>query len=114
MDGGASRGRTWKSAGSGSARGDGLIAADNAANRDPAQFPEPDRLDVTRQARGHLAFGYGVHQCLGQALARIELQVACGALYRRIPTLRLAIPLREVKFKHDMVVHGVHELPVTW
>ncbi|GAA3556143.1 cytochrome P450 [Amycolatopsis ultiminotia] len=95
-------------------KGDGLIGADNVANRDPSKFPEPDRLDVTRKARHHVAFGYGVHQCLGQALARVELQVVCRTLYRRIPTLRLAVPLNEVKFKHDMVVYGVHELPVTW
>ncbi|MFI6213086.1 cytochrome P450 [Nocardia brasiliensis] len=95
-------------------QGDGLITADNVANRDPARFPDPDRLDVTREARHHLAFGYGIHQCLGQALARVELQVVYRTLYRRIPTLRLAVALDEVEFKHDMVVYGVHELPVTW
>ncbi|AFT99670.1 cytochrome P450 [Nocardia brasiliensis] len=95
-------------------QGDGLITADSVANRDPARFPDPDRLDVTREARHHLAFGYGIHQCLGQALARVELQVAYRTLYRRIPTLRLAVALDEVEFKDDMVVYGVHELPVTW
>ncbi|MFE9577317.1 cytochrome P450 [Nocardia sp. NPDC006044] len=95
-------------------KGDGLITADSVANRDPAQFPEPDRLDVTREARHHLAFGYGIHHCLGHALARLELQVVYRTLYRRIPTLRLAVALDEVEFKHDMVVYGVHELPVTW
>ncbi|KIA64331.1 cytochrome P450 [Nocardia vulneris] len=95
-------------------QGDGLITADNVANRDPARFPDPDRLDVTREARHHLAFGYGIHQCLGQALARVELQVVYRTLYRRIPTLQLAVALDEIEFKHDMVVYGVHELPVTW
>ncbi|WP_405162078.1 cytochrome P450 [Nocardia sp. NBC_01499] len=95
-------------------KGDGLITADSVANRDPAQFPEPDRLDVTREAGHHLAFGYGIHHCLGHALARAELQVVYRTLYRRIPTLRLAVALDEVEFKHDMVVYGVHELPVTW
>ncbi|WP_409466547.1 cytochrome P450 [Amycolatopsis sp. GA6-003] len=94
--------------------GEGLIAATDVANRDETQFPEPDKLDVTRQARHHVAFGYGVHQCLGQPLARVELQVVYRTLYRRIPTLRLAAPLEELKFKHDMVVYGVHALPVTW
>ncbi|MFD2491474.1 cytochrome P450 [Amycolatopsis jiangsuensis] len=95
-------------------KGEGMIAAGEVANRDESRFPEPDKLDVTRKARHHVAFGYGVHQCLGQPLARVELQVAYRTLYRRIPTLRLAVPLDEVKFKHDMVVYGVHELPVTW
>ncbi|MFC9437582.1 cytochrome P450 [Nocardia sp. NPDC057030] len=95
-------------------KGDGLITADHVANRDPARFPDADRLDVTREARHHLAFGYGIHQCLGQALARLELQVVYRTLYRRIPTLRLAVALDELEFKHDMVVYGVHELPVTW
>ena len=61
-----------------------------------------------------MAFGYGVHQCLGQPLARVELQVVYGTLYRRIPTLRLAVPLEEIRFKHEMLVYGVHELPVSW
>ena len=95
-------------------KGEGLVAATDIANRDETQFPEPDKLDVTRKARHHVAFGYGVHQCLGQPLARVELQVVYRTLYRRIPTLRLAKPLEELKFKHDMAVYGVHELPVTW
>jgi hypothetical protein len=95
-------------------KGDGLIAASDIANRDETAFPDPDKLDVTRKARHHVAFGYGVHQCLGQPLARVELQVVYSTLYRRIPTLKLAAPVEELKFKHDMVVYGVHELPVTW
>jgi cytochrome P450 len=94
--------------------GEGVVAATDIANRDATQFPDPDKLDVTRKARHHVAFGYGVHQCLGQPLARVELQVAYRSLYRRIPTLRLAKPLGELDFKHDMVVYGVHELPVAW
>jgi len=95
-------------------KGDGLVAATDIANRDETQFPEPEKLDVTRKARQHVAFGYGVHQCLGQPLARVELQVVYRTLYRRIPSLRLAAPVDELNFKHDMVVYGVHELPVTW
>lgn len=77
-------------------------------------FETPDELDVTRGARHHVAFGYGVHQCLGQTLARVELQVVYGTLYRRIPSLRLAVPVEELEFKNDMLVYGVHSLPVTW
>jgi cytochrome P450 len=94
--------------------GEGVILATETANRDDTAFPDPDRLDLHRPARHHLAFGYGVHQCLGQPLARMELQVVYGTLYRRIPTLRLAIPLEDVRFKHEMIVYGVHSLPVTW
>ncbi|MFI5782470.1 cytochrome P450 [Nocardia sp. NPDC051570] len=94
--------------------GEGVVLATEAANRDDTAFPDPDRLDIHREARHHVAFGYGVHQCLGQPLARMELQVVYGTLYRRIPTLRLAIPFADVQFKHDMVVYGVHALPITW
>ena len=94
--------------------GEGVILANDMGNRDPAAFPDPDRLDVHRDARHHVAFGYGVHQCLGQPLARVELQVVYGTLYRRIPTLRLAADLDQIPFKHDGLVYGVYELPVTW
>jgi cytochrome P450 len=94
--------------------GDGIVLAGDAANRDEDAFPDPDRLDVHRDARGHLAFGFGVHQCLGQPLARVELQVVYGTLYRRIPDLRLAVPLEQIPFKHDSNVYGVYELPVTF
>jgi cytochrome P450 len=94
--------------------GEGVILANDAGNRDPATFPEPDRLDVHRDARRHVAFGFGVHQCLGQPLARVELQVVYGTLYRRIPTLKLAVDLDQIAFKQDGLVNGVYELPVTW
>jgi cytochrome P450 len=64
--------------------------------------------------RHHLAFGYGVCQCLGQPLARLELQVAYSSLFRRIQTLALAKPMAELSFKRDMTVYGLHDLPVTW
>jgi cytochrome P450 len=85
-----------------------------AANRDPLFLDQPDTFDIHRNTRGHLAFGYGVHQCLGQSLARLELQIALPALFRRLPSLRLAVPLEEVKLRHEMSAYGVHELPVTW
>jgi cytochrome P450 len=94
--------------------GDGIVFPNDIGNRDPEAFPDPDTLDIGRDARHHVAFGFGVHQCLGQSLARMELQVVYGTLYRRIPTLALAAPLEEIPFKHDGSVYGVHELPVTW
>jgi cytochrome P450 len=94
--------------------GEGVILANDIGNRDRAAFPDPDRLDVRRDARHHVTFGFGVHQCLGQPLARVELQVVYGTLYRRIPTLRLAVDLDQIPFKHDGAVYGVYELPVTW
>lgn len=94
--------------------GEGVIMVNEIANRDPGVFPDPDRLDLTRDARRHVAFGFGVHQCLGQPLARMELQVVYGTLYRRIPTLELACAFEDVRFKNDAFIYGVHELPVTW
>ncbi|MDX3228667.1 cytochrome P450 [Streptomyces sp. ME19-01-6] len=85
-----------------------------AANRDPDRFEDPDRLDVTRQARGHLAFGYGIHQCLGQNLARAEMRTALPLLLARFPQLRLAVPAERVPLSHDMGFYGVHRLPVIW
>ncbi|GHE90344.1 cytochrome P450 [Amycolatopsis deserti] len=84
------------------------------ANRDPARFADPDVLDLLRPAAGHVAFGHGVHQCLGQQLARVELRVALPALFTRFPALRLAIPAGDVVMRTDSLVRGVDELPVTW
>jgi cytochrome P450 len=94
--------------------GEGVVLANDVGNRDPAAFSDPDRLDVERNPRHHVAFAFGVHQCLGQPLARVELQVVYGTLYRRIPTLQLAVDLAQIPFKHDGLVYGVYELPVTW
>jgi cytochrome P450 len=94
--------------------GDGIILANDIGNRDPSVFSAPDDLDLERDARHHVAFGFGVHQCLGQPLARMELQVVYSTLYRRIPALRLAGSVAEIPFKHDGSVYGVYELPVTW
>jgi cytochrome P450 len=94
--------------------GEGVILANDIGNRDASAFADPDRLDIHRDARRHMTFGFGVHQCLGQPLARVELQVVYGTLYRRIPTLRLAVDLDQVPFKHDGLVYGVYQLPVTW
>ncbi|MDL5159168.1 cytochrome P450 [Actinomycetospora termitidis] len=94
--------------------GEGVVAAAEIANRDPEVFADPDALDVDRSPNHHVAFGHGVHQCLGQQLARVELQVAYPALLRRFPTLRVDTPLDDVAFRDAMVVYGVHALPVTW
>ncbi|HUR08778.1 MAG TPA: cytochrome P450 [Nonomuraea sp.] len=94
--------------------GEGLIMVNEMGNRDPEVFPEPNRLVIRRDARRHVAFGFGVHQCLGQPLARMELQVVYGTLYRRLPTLKLATELDRVPFIFNGLVYGVHELPVTW
>jgi cytochrome P450 len=94
--------------------GDGIIAAGDAANRDPAEFANPDELDLHRESNHHVAFGFGIHQCLGQPLARLELQVAYPALLRRFPTLRVAAALEQIPFRDEMAVYGVHALPVTW
>lgn len=86
-----------------------------AANRDPAVFDDPDELRWDRpNGRRHLAFGHGVHQCLGQQLARIEMRIAYRALFERFPTLRLAIPAAEVSMRDDAAVYGVRRLPVAW
>ncbi|MGW0484159.1 cytochrome P450 [Nonomuraea sp. NPDC003214] len=86
-----------------------------AANRDPERFADPETFDVTRPpTAGHLTFGHGIHQCLGQQLARIEMRVAFPALFRRFPGLRLAVPAEEVPMRTDMSIYGAHRLPVTW
>ncbi|MFD9128404.1 cytochrome P450 [Kitasatospora sp. NPDC059571] len=94
--------------------GEGVLCMLSTANRDEPAFPDGDRLDVTRDARRHFAFGFGVHQCLGQPLARVELQIALETLLRRLPELRLAVPFEELRYRTDMVVYGVQELPVAW
>ncbi|MFD7920437.1 cytochrome P450 [Streptomyces sp. NPDC059740] len=96
------------------AEGSTVVVSLLAANRDPARFEDPDTLDVRRAARGHLSFGHGVHQCLGQQLARIEMRAGFEGLLRRFPTLELAVPAAEVRLRTDMNIYGVHELPVTW
>jgi cytochrome P450 len=91
--------------------GDGVIVSVEAANRDPAAFARPDALRLDRGARQHLSFGFGIHQCLGQALARLELEVALVRTMRRFPDLRLA---GQVAYGHDRMIYGVHRLEVTW
>ncbi|GAA2780408.1 cytochrome P450 [Mycolicibacterium pallens] len=95
--------------------GEGIIIDLSPADWDAKAFPNPEQLQVRREnARDHLAFGYGRHQCVGQQLARAELQIVFSTLLRRIPTLTLAKPLDEIPFKNDKLAYGVYELPVTW
>ncbi|HEY3608601.1 MAG TPA: cytochrome P450 [Pseudonocardiaceae bacterium] len=94
--------------------GEGLVALAASANRDDSAFGHSGVFDIARGARHHVAFGYGIHQCLGQNLARMELDVVFRNLFRRIPGLHLAIPVADLPFKADSFVYGVHELPVTW
>ncbi|NNN29036.1 cytochrome P450 [Streptomyces sp. S3(2020)] len=94
--------------------GEGVVVALQAANRDPAVFTGPDTLDLTRDAGQHLAFGHGLHHCLGQSLARAELQIALPMLFERLPGLRLTgLPAEEYAFE-GRAIHGVRELPVAW
>ncbi|MYR40723.1 cytochrome P450 [Streptomyces sp. SID5910] len=93
---------------------DGVIALLAGANHDPEQFDDPERVDFHRTANHHVAFGHGVHQCVGQHLARLELEVALGTLVRRVPTLRLAGGRDDVVVNHDSATFGLEELRVTW
>jgi cytochrome P450 len=93
--------------------GEGIIIDLAPANWDATAYPQPDKVDFTRDASQELGFGFGRHQCVGQQLARAELQIVFQTLLRRIPTLRLAIRFDEVPFKHDRLAYGVYELPVT-
>lgn len=95
-------------------KGSTVVVSLLAANRDPRRFDDPDTLDVHRTARGHLTFGHGMHLCLGQQLARIEMRAGFAGLLRRFPTLALAVPADAVRLRTDMNIYGVHELPVTW
>ncbi|MFE4594797.1 cytochrome P450 [Streptomyces laurentii] len=94
--------------------GEGLAFSTSVINRDGSVFADPDSLDWSRSARHHLAFGFGIHQCLGQNLARMELEIALGALLRRLPGLRLAAPAEEIPFKPGDTIQGMLELPVAW
>ncbi|WP_326617168.1 cytochrome P450 [Streptomyces anulatus] len=94
--------------------GETVTVSVQAANRDPRRFPDPDRLDIRRRATGHLSFGHGPHQCLGQQLARVEMTVALPALFARFPALRLAVPPGEVSLRERSSIYGVVSLPVAW
>lgn len=94
--------------------GEGVLALGYSANRDPRAFENPDKLNIERGARHHVAFGFGPHQCLGQNLARLELQIVFDTLFRRVPALELAVDVDELPFKDDANIYGLYQLPVTW
>ena len=81
-----------------------------SANRDPDQFPDPDRLDLQRSDNKHLSFGSGIHFCIGAALARIEAQIAIGAMVQRLPNLRLAS--RKGRWKKGLIFRAIERLDV--
>ncbi len=92
-----------------------VVLSYNTANRDPERFTDPHTLDLRRQYTGHLAFGHGIHQCLGQQLARVEMRIALTALFDRFPTLRLAVPAEDVRLRPETAdIYGVKSLPVAW
>jgi cytochrome P450 len=96
------------------AAGDTVVISILAANRDAAHWSHPEELDLSRERGSHLAFGHGVHQCLGQQLARVEMTIGFTELLRRLPGLRLAVPAERVPLRSDMFVYGVYSLPVAW
>lgn len=94
--------------------GDGVFLLNPAVNRDESVFPNPDVFDISKDSSKQVAFGYGIHLCLGQMLARAELQAAYLALLTGLPGLRLAVPEKDLTFKTNMQMHGVYKLPVAW
>lgn len=94
--------------------GDAVILAPTVANRDPAAFPDPATFDPSRDAGGHLAFGYGPRYCIGAALARVELQAVFAALPARFPTLGLAKLVERLEPRTDLLTGGLTDLPVQW
>lgn len=93
--------------------GDAVVLLNPAANRDPGVFEHPRRLDLQRRAANHVSFGFGVHQCIGQNLARLDVEVALRKLFERFPKLRLAVPMDEVPVRQGLVF-SVNALPVQW
>jgi len=94
--------------------GETVLPMLSVANRDPAAFDDPDRLDVGRAPRTHLRFGAGAHHCLGAQLARMELQEAFRGLLTRLPGLRMTVPMSELEFREGQIIASMRELPVTW
>ncbi|KLO43384.1 cytochrome P450 [Mycobacterium nebraskense] len=94
--------------------GDFLLMNLPAGNWDPAFVDNPASLEAARNTRGHLGFGFGMHQCIGQHLARAEMQIALSTLVRRLPGLALAVPADELRFQNEQEIYGIEELPITW
>ncbi|MFF8554776.1 cytochrome P450 [Streptomyces sp. NPDC015501] len=94
--------------------GELVLVAMSDANRDPARFPDGSRFDITRDARGHIAFGHGIHYCLGAPLARIEARTAIRSLLERCPDLRPAADPATLTWRTGMLMRGPLSLPVAW
>jgi cytochrome P450 len=94
--------------------GDAVVCSLPLANRDEQLGDHLDQLDLSREPTSHLAFGHGIHHCLGAPLARMEMRLAFPALVRRFPTLQLAVPFERVDFRAAFFVYGLQSLPVTW
>lgn len=94
--------------------GEGVIASNQSANRDETIFEDADRFDIHRVPGPQLGFGYGIHQCIAEWLARAELECVFGTLFQQLPNLKLAIPMSEVKYTDPTMDVGIPELPVTW
>lgn len=94
--------------------GDLVLLDVAAANHDPLVFPSPDLFDITRQGQAHLTFGYGLHYCIGAPLARLELHAVFSQLPAKFPTMRLAVPLEQLRMRSGVMAGSVAELPVEW
>jgi cytochrome P450 len=95
-------------------KGDAVVVSTAAANWDESVFAEPEKLDFDRDERPQLAFGHGIHRCIAQNLARVELEIVFNTLFARVPGLRLATSVEELSFKDGALLYGIHTLPVTW
>lgn len=93
-------------------KGDVVVAVVGSANHDESQFPDPETFDISREPNKHLAFGMGVHFCIGAPLARLEGQIALTTLFRRFPNLRLAQESQSLRWRKSLIVRGLEELPV--
>jgi cytochrome P450 len=92
--------------------GDAVIMHQPTADREDAVFDRPHEFDITRNPTQHLAFGIGVHNCIGQPLARMELQIGIGRLIERLPMLRPMLPLEQLKFHSRLAIYGLESLPI--
>lgn len=95
-------------------RSDMVIGLIGSANRDENQYKDPDALVIDRDNRSHLAFGHGVHYCLGAPLARMEGEIALSTLLRRLPSLRLAVPAVQLQYHQVPLFHAFSHIPVAW